>query len=701
MSMWNGRRNGNHRRVLALALLLSGGGLLHATDLAVSGNLSVSGTGAIQGSSLQLGTAAGTPTAPGLIFTYVDTDSTHDQIGFSADRLLTTWIWQYNNSGTWTPQMGLDATNTLTIYDRASTPNAAITLNPTGTSTFAQSLTGNGTNNLLPNQTLTGAGSILTEGLGDARYAPTSTFGVTFLPRYGWQPAGSNAPAVSLGGGSASAPFSLALTSGAAASGGYSVAIGYNSLASAQDTVAIGFGAQALGGGSTAIASSSWATGINSMTLASWSTASGTSSVTIGSNSTASGPFAITLGSQAVASGDFTVAGGPGTQAQGFGQFVVGAVNVAQGNGTTWVSTDDLFIVGNGTATYNLDNGALSNNSSSNAFAVKKNGETSVFGAKLNFGLVSGVTPGVAGSTGARLIYADGTAGAVTFSASKAASTWAWQNNDTATVKPQMSLSGSNVLTLYNSSGVAAIVLDPANPTAFTGISQTAADARYVSNTNVVVGSIFGSPLLQVGGTASAVEIGQNAQARQIQTVAIGSGAVASGGQASAIGYGATASGFMSSATAYDATASGSNSSANGIHSQATGDFTTANGGFSVANGSYATANAYNAIANGEYSVAAGANSTAAGFYQFVIGRYNAQQADTVANTWTATDDLFQIGNGTDATHTSNALTVKKNGDTTVNGALTATGTLTAAKLIVQHVDPQGDLDMGSFQSGQ
>jgi hypothetical protein len=688
MSMWNGRRNGNHRRVLALALFLAGGGLLHATDLAVSGNLTVSGLGVIQGDSLQLGTAAGTPTAPGLIFTYVDTDSTHDQIGFSADRLLTTWIWQYNNSGTWEPQMGLDATNTLTIYDRASTPNAAITLNPTGTSTFAQSLTGNGTNNLLPNQTLTGAGSILTEGLGDARYLTSSNFVI--------------APYTDVNG----SDYDYKIAGAATASGISTMAFGSYASAIGDTSTAIGYAAQAYGGSSVAIGEHAFAENSTAVALGSWCHANGIASYAFGYVASADNYGAMAFSVQSEASGIMSAAGGPGSTAQGYAQFAVGQNNIAQGTPGSWVATDDLFIVGNGAGNFDEYLGALTRGTSSNAFAVKKNGETSVFGSKLNFGLVSGVAPGAAGSTGARLIYADGTAGAVTFSASKAASTWAWQNNDTATTPtPQMSLSGSNVLTLYNSSGAAAIVLDPANPTAFAGISQTAADARYVSNAYISIGTAL-------PGEPASMAFGYDASASGLRSVAIGTSSIASGEASSAIAVGAqatsmdsTASAYAARATAGSATASGDYALASGTASTATayesiasGFFAVANGAYSQSTASYATASAYKALASGQNSTAAGANSTAAGYAQFVVGQYNDTTTNpSSATAWISTDDLFQIGNGTDATHTSNALTVKKNGDTTVAGQLTT------ASLVVNgasHIAQQGDLAMGDFTAG-
>lgn len=117
-----------------------------------------------------------------------------------------------------------------------------------------------------------------------------------------------------------------------------------------------------------------------------------------------------------------------------------------------------------------------------------------------------------------------------------------------------------------------------------------------------------------------------------------------------------------------------------------------------------------------------------------MVGRFNVPQGD--ANNWVATDDLFVVGNGTGNApeQRSNALAVKKNGDTTVAGAIhvrgngdniiegplhvnhpgesTVAGTLHVAGAGGSTVDgdlkvrgvlrvmlPAGDLDMGDFRA--
>jgi hypothetical protein len=122
----------------------------------------------------------------------------------------------------------------------------------------------------------------------------------------------------------------------------------------------------------------------------------------------------------------------------------------------------------------------------------------------------------------------------------------------------------------------------------------------------------------------------------------------------------------MSNAIGKSAFAGGFASSAIGGDGCATGDYSNALGG---------------GIASGNYSTAFG-NCNASGYGQFVVGQYNLLQGDP-AN-WVPTDDLFIIGNGDGTgyldqdgfwqTNRSNALVVKKNGDTTIFGGLTLAG---------------------------
>jgi hypothetical protein len=311
----------------ALILLLSTSlWSLHAQDQTISGSLIVNGNQTVTGSqtvagaltvtgvadfnhnTTNFGSNTATPTSPGIVLTYTDTTSgTVSTITFGTSGTTGIWQWERNSASGLLPQMTLsDASNsnTLTIYTATATPSAGIILNPSGTSTFTGSINSTGTNSQLPNQTLTGTGSLLTQSLGDARYLAISDANTTFVT-----------------------------TSQASTS--------YMPLS--PSTLAVGY----------------------------QSTASGTNAVAVGYQSLASGRYAVAMGGNATASGTNSAAIGYQTTAQGYGQFVIGQYNVLQGSATSWVTTDDLFIIGNGTSA----------SARSNAFVVKKNGNTSINGS--------------------------------------------------------------------------------------------------------------------------------------------------------------------------------------------------------------------------------------------------------------------------------------------------------------------------------
>ena len=715
-----------------LAWSLVKGSLAHGQDLGVTGNLSVTGSGDING-NLQLGVSSGTSGSPGLSLNYVDgyPTSVPDQIQFVTSRPQASWLWLYTTSGSAVqPQMWLDSSNVLSLYDRQSTPAVGIQLNPAGASIFANSLTVNGIDSRLPNQTLAASSSILTQGLADARYVQGTNLQVTSVVdgTYG------TGPAYALDGASATGYRSFANID-ATASGAYAAALGVASNATGFGAAAIGYDATATGYKAVALGKQSVAGGGSAVTLGQQSTASGDYAVAVGNTSSASGNGAVAvgdtssaygykavaigrgsvagsgssvaLGAYSTTTGDYSVAGGYKTVAQGEGQFITGQFNVIQGDGSNWVAADDLFQVGNG----------QSDAGRSNAFSVRKNGETSVFGNRFNFGLLTGQTPGTAGSTGASVSYADGTAGLTTFSAAKAASAWQWQNNDSAAAKPQMKLDGNNVLTIYDASGNPAIVLDPAQPFgAISVLTQSVADGRYVQNgtggisvsnsgygINVAlpggatvfggssfagldaVTSGFNAMALGYGSEAqdSATALGLHAQANGAYSTASGAFstttgpyAVASGAYSTA-GTGGIAGGFQSSASDYSfaigsySSASGRYSVASGWEAIASGDGSFASGALSNASGEYSLASGYLGVATGNFSTASGHYTVANGYEQFVAGAYNLPQG--TATGMAAADDLFQIGNGGydldwNWIGVRNAFAVKRNGTASVFG---------------------------------
>lgn len=328
-----------------------------AVDETVDGNLTVTGYATV-------GTVAAT-SAPGLGMQYID--GTNSSIQFIAPSGGTSWAWQYRVGLTTVPQMSLDTDNILTIYDRTTpAPVASIVLDPVGTSSFVGSLFVYGDDNRLPNQTIADGSSILTQDLADGRYAMNTDFGThavtdpTYGPGFGY----------SVGSGTASGYGSFA-NFGATASGPFSVALGVSSVASSPGAVSLGYGSAAAGYHSVAVGPLSTVTGGSAVSIGASSFASGDYSATLGAYSTASNLGSIALGYDSTASGYHATTAGANTVAQGSYQLVAGRFNVPQGDATSWVATDDLVQIGNGT----------DDTHRSNAFTIKKNGDVIVGGA--------------------------------------------------------------------------------------------------------------------------------------------------------------------------------------------------------------------------------------------------------------------------------------------------------------------------------
>ncbi|MEJ2218781.1 MAG: tail fiber domain-containing protein [Gemmatimonadota bacterium] len=98
-------------------------------------------------------------------------------------------------------------------------------------------------------------------------------------------------------------------------------------------------------------------------------TATGAFSAAFGINSIASGDGSIAAGAGVSAIGDYSAAFGSSTS-QAYGSLVIGQYNVIAGTQTSWVSTDPLFVAGNG----------LSITQPSNALTLYKNGNMTIAG---------------------------------------------------------------------------------------------------------------------------------------------------------------------------------------------------------------------------------------------------------------------------------------------------------------------------------
>jgi hypothetical protein len=88
-----------------------------------------------------------------------------------------------------------------------------------------------------------------------------------------------------------------------------------------------------------------------------------------------------------------------------------------------------------------------------------------------------------------------------------------------------------------------------------------------------------------------------------------------------------------------------------------------------------------NTAASGSNSAAFNDNTLAGAYDSFALGRFNfGTYGSGGETTWISTDPLFEIGNGTDGVHLSDAFIVYKNGNAAFQGSV--------------QVAPSGDIPM-------
>ena len=184
--------------------------------------------------------------------------------------------------------------------------------------------------------------------------------------------------------------------------------------------------------------------------------------------------------------------------------------------------------------------------------------------------------------------------------------------------------------------------------------------------------------------------MGNRTLASGSHSVAMGFKSVASGTQSLAIGHTDTASGYQTMAIGFQTNASGSQSIAGGYESKAIGNHSLAMGYQSIASDDQAFAFGNTDTASGRQSIAMGLNSSAtsnstvaignnvnaASYGETALGIFNTRYTPTAATSFDSTDRLFVIGNGLDDSHRSDAITILKNGNTTIAGKIT-TGAMT------------------------
>jgi hypothetical protein len=155
--------------------------------------------------------------------------------------------------------------------------------------------------------------------------------------------------------------------------------------------------------------------------------------------------------------------------------------------------------------------------------------------------------------------------------------------------------------------------------------------------------------------------------------------------------------GNYSTAFGQNTTASGANSFAAGNVAKASGANSTAFGANTIASAGQSTALGNGTTASGDSSTAMGAGTRAESLSSTAVGSFNVGGGS--ATVWTATDPIFEIGNSQLGTPRSNAVTVLKNGNTTIagtltSGAITATGAITSAGQAVVTASPAGVINL-------
>jgi Head domain of trimeric autotransporter adhesin len=154
------------------------------------------------------------------------------------------------------------------------------------------------------------------------------------------------------------------------AMGNYSSSMGFNSKASGEVSTAIGYFSTASGIYSTAIGYNSRAINNYSTAIGYATIASGRYAIAMGNNTTALEDYSTATGYFTRASGENSTAMGFSTTARAYNSFAIGQFNdsVTASSQTSWVATDPLFTIGNGS----------SNVARSNAVTVLKNGNTGI-----------------------------------------------------------------------------------------------------------------------------------------------------------------------------------------------------------------------------------------------------------------------------------------------------------------------------------
>ncbi|MFC0603133.1 tail fiber domain-containing protein [Winogradskyella pulchriflava] len=394
-------------------------------------------------------------------------------------------------------------------------------------------------------------------------------------------------------------------------------ALGFETTASGLAATAMGLSTTASDIAATAMGGGTTASDIAATAMGSETTASGYSATAMGIETTASGDVATAMGYQTTATADLSTSMGQNTKAEAFISTAIGRYNIGGGNQSTWIETDPLFEIGNGTSDANR----------TNALTVLKNGTITA----PSFDMAEIIDPKALVTKE----YADAQAGALSTTA-----------NVTSNAPGDIDTDDFVFGSIQLAHSAAPSIRDSRM---FFDKSKSAFRAGATFNNDGIS--------FPYDGTAW-------------DDAYVGQSSFASGENTVASGLVATAMGFNSIASDYVATAMGLETTASGTFSTAFGFRTTASGSSSTAMGLNTKAEALGSTAIGRNNIGGGNQST-----------------------WTETDPLFEIGNGTNDANRTNALTVLKNGNTQISGRLSVgTNTISTSASLVIKGDNNNDM---------
>ncbi|GAA0872442.1 hypothetical protein GCM10009117_15890 [Gangjinia marincola] len=415
---------------------------------------------------------------------------------------------------------------------------------------------------------------------------------------------------VSGGPNIASGSYSIALGRGNNASASYSYAQGNENTASGFASFAAGIGNTASNSYNIALGNNNTADGTSTFAIGNSNTSSGSNSFAMGRTNNAEGTFSFSIGNDNTASGNRSLTIGTGNTASSFAQMNIGINStISSGNPTSWISTDRLFVLGNG----------VNNSLRSDALVVLKNGTITAPSLDL-----SEITDDKALITKE---YFDA-------------------NNNA-------SFAATGLEAIDEGNGIGWRLIGR-NPESYADIGRNAID--FSNNTGS--GNTFGAKgdyaivngFRNIGSGTHSLVLGNDSFATSDHAVAIGFANQAAGSNSLALGNSNTADNSYSIAL-------GRSNSSEGNYALTIGEDNNSTGDHSISMG-----NTNEAIGNG--SLAIGTNNAASSYAQINLG-INSTLSGGNASSFIATDRLFVLGNGTNSGARSDALIILKNGTIT------------------------------------